>query len=195
MAVDLIQPNRFYLAPPIVEAVIEVRFRDKLNVAELKKLSRRLAKEYPHEAEQVLRGAQVNFEMQNVVFVDEAQQVRRSSSDEVEIVVLKPEAFSFSRLAPYSGWDTFSAVVARDLSTLLAFRRLKNFACVELRNQLSKLLIFVRVSPETVVLEPGFTRDVRGIGHFGTGDLEVTIQSMADLEKAKPLFDAAYHNA
>ena len=76
----------------------------------------------------------------------------------------------------------------------IAFRRLKNFACVELRNQIGKLLVFVRVSPDTVTLEPGFTRDVRGVGHFGTGDLEITIQSVVDLEKAKPLFDAAYQN-
>ena len=74
----------------------------------------------------------------------------------------------------------------------IAFRRMKNFACVELRNQLGKLLIYVRVSPDAVTLEPGFSRDVRGIGHFGTGDLELTIQSAADIEKAKPLFDAAY---
>ena len=47
----------------------------------------------------------------------------------------------------------------------------------------------------TVTIEPGFTRDVRGIGHFGTGDLEITIQSMGDLDKAKPLFDAAYQNS
>jgi predicted transport protein len=77
----------------------------------------------------------------------------------------------------------------------VAFRRLKNFGCVELRNQLGKLLVFVRVNPDTIAIEPGFTRDVRGIGHFGTGDLEITIQSMADVEKAKPLFDAGYRNA
>lgn len=77
----------------------------------------------------------------------------------------------------------------------VAFRRLKNFACVELRNQLGKLLIYLRIDPDKVNIEPCFTRNVRGIGHFGTGDLEVTIQSMADLEKAKPLFDAAYQNA
>jgi predicted transport protein len=75
----------------------------------------------------------------------------------------------------------------------IAFRRLKNFACVELRNQIGKL-VFVRVSPDSVMLEPGFTRDVRGIGHFGTGDLEITIQSIDDFAKAKPLFDAAYQN-
>lgn len=76
----------------------------------------------------------------------------------------------------------------------VAFRRLKNFACVELRNQIGKLLVYVRIDPDTVTIEPGFTRDVRGIGHFGTGDLEITIQSMADLDKAKSLFDAAYQN-
>jgi predicted transport protein len=77
----------------------------------------------------------------------------------------------------------------------VAHRRLKNFACVELRNQLGKLLVFVRVNPDTITLEQGFTRDVRGIGHFGTGDLEISIQSLADLEKAKPLFDASYQNS
>lgn len=77
----------------------------------------------------------------------------------------------------------------------VAFRRLKNFACVELRNQIGKLLVYVRIDPDTVTIEPGFTRDVRGIGHFGTGDLEITIQSMADLDKSKPLFDAAYQNS
>ncbi|MBW6523279.1 DUF91 domain-containing protein [Sphingomonas sp. RHCKR47] len=74
----------------------------------------------------------------------------------------------------------------------VAYRRMKNFACVELRNQLGKLLVYLRVSPDSVALEPGFSRDVRGIGHFGTGDLEVTLQSAADIEKAKPLFEAAY---
>lgn len=30
------------------------------------------------------------------------------------------------------------------------------------------------------------------IGHFGTGHLKNTIRSMADFERAQPLFDAAY---
>jgi len=76
----------------------------------------------------------------------------------------------------------------------IAFRRLKNFACVEVRNQLSKVLVYARINPATLEMEPGFTRDMRDINHFGTGDLEITIQSMVDLEKAKPLFDAAYQN-
>ena len=38
----------------------------------------------------------------------------------------------------------------------------------------------------------GFTRDVRKIGHFGTGDLEIRISSDEDLEKAKPLLLESY---
>lgn len=74
----------------------------------------------------------------------------------------------------------------------IAFRRIKNFASLEFRNQAKKLLVFVKVNPDTVALEPGFTRDVRGIGHFGTGDLEITIQSAADAEKAKSFLDKSY---
>lgn len=85
-------------------------------------------------------------------------------------------------------------VQVKTTDSYIAFRRLKNFACVELRNQIGKLLAYVRIDPDTVTIEPGFTRDVRGIGHFGTGDLEITIQSMADLDKAKSLFDTAYQN-
>jgi predicted transport protein len=50
----------------------------------------------------------------------------------------------------------------------------------------------VKVDPDTVTTEPGFTRDVRNIGHGGTGDLELTIRSDDDLEKAKPLLIRSY---
>lgn len=35
-------------------------------------------------------------------------------------------------------------------------------------------------------------RDVTDIDHFGTGDLEITLQNPADFEKAKPLLIASY---
>nr|WP_302675829.1 DUF5655 domain-containing protein [Sphingomonas faeni] len=107
--------------------------------------------------------------------------------------------------APPALLDLYHAVVAylqaagddvqvKPTDLYIAFRRLKNFACLEMRNQIGKLLVFVRVNPDTVTLEPGFTKDMRGIGHYGTGDLEISIHTLADLEKAKPLFDKAYQN-
>jgi predicted transport protein len=74
----------------------------------------------------------------------------------------------------------------------IAFKRIKNFACVEFRPTTSKILVFVKVDPASVQLEPGFTRDVSDLGHFGTGDLEITLAKPEDLERAKPLIQRSY---
>ncbi|MFD2174774.1 DUF5655 domain-containing protein [Rhodobacter lacus] len=74
----------------------------------------------------------------------------------------------------------------------IAFKRIKNFACVEFRPSIGKILMFVKVDPSTVQLAPGFTRDVSNLGHFGTGDLEITLSKAEDLEKAKPLIELSY---
>lgn len=74
----------------------------------------------------------------------------------------------------------------------IAFKRIKNFACVEFRPSTGKILIFVKVDPATVLLEPGFTRDVSNLGHFGTGDLEITLSKAEDLDRAKLLIERSY---
>ena len=52
--------------------------------------------------------------------------------------------------------------------------------------QAGKLLVFVKLNPDKIELKKGFCRDVRNIGHFGTGDVEITLASPAGLENAKP---------
>lgn len=74
----------------------------------------------------------------------------------------------------------------------VAFKRIKNFACVEFRSSTGKILIYVKVDPSTVGLEPGFTRDVSKVGHFGTGDLEITLTTHEDLERAQRLILRSY---
>lgn len=88
-----------------------------------------------------------------------------------------------------------SDVQFKALQDYFAFKRIKNFACVEVKTRERKLLMFLKVNPDTIQIEPGFTRDVREIGHFGTGDLELTIKSLADIEKAKPLIERSYESA
>jgi predicted transport protein len=41
----------------------------------------------------------------------------------------------------------------------------------------------------------GNARDVRNVRHYGTGDLEVSLWDMQDLEWAKPLFLKRYENS
>ena len=78
------------------------------------------------------------------------------------------------------------------LKYYFAFKRLKNFACIEFRTQQNNIVAYVKVDPDSVPLETGFSRDVRNIGHYGTGDLEITIRNDEDLEKAKGLLVKSY---
>ena len=77
-------------------------------------------------------------------------------------------------------------------TTYVAFRRLTNFACVDVQPQLRRLVVFAEVDPAGVELEAGFTRDVRAVGHPGTGDLEIVVDSDEDPERAKPLLLRSY---
>lgn len=81
-------------------------------------------------------------------------------------------------------------VQEKRLKLYVAFRRLKNFACVIPYRD--KLLVMLKLNPDTVALEEGFSRDVRNIGTWGTGDLELCLRTMADFERAKPLLDRSY---
>lgn len=97
----------------------------------------------------------------------------------------------------YESLDAFVLGLGDDVSMkttryYLAYRRIKNFACVEVHAQAGELLVFLKVNPDEVDLEEGFARDVREIGHFGTGDLELRIDSLEDLERAKPLIEKSY---
>jgi predicted transport protein len=83
-------------------------------------------------------------------------------------------------------------VTKKALKFYFAFRRLKNFACVEVHPQARTLLIYVKIDPDTVELEEGFSRDVRSIGHFGTGDLELRVRNPEQLQKALPLIQKSY---
>jgi predicted transport protein len=72
----------------------------------------------------------------------------------------------------------------------VAYRTTQNIVCVESQKQ--KILLFLKLDPKTTSGPAGLSRDVSDIGHFGTGDLEVTIRNPSDLELAKPLMKLAY---
>lgn len=84
-------------------------------------------------------------------------------------------------------------IIEKPLKLYVALRRLKNFVCMSLiSKQDPHVFLTLKLDPETVDLEKGFTRDVTNIGHWGTGDLEVVLRKPADFEKVKPLIERAY---
>jgi predicted transport protein len=86
-------------------------------------------------------------------------------------------------------------VEVRTLQHYVAYRRMVNRATVVFRPSYGVILAYLSLDPDTVELEEGFTRDMRGIGHLGTGDLEVRIASAADLDRAGPLIRRAVEAA
>lgn len=74
----------------------------------------------------------------------------------------------------------------------MAFRRNRNFASVQIYNQKRVIRIYLNLDPDAIDLDATMMRDVRQIGHFGTGDLEITIKSNEDVEKVSALIEASY---
>ena len=99
--------------------------------------------------------------------------------------------------ALYEKFETFALslgddVVKNERSLYFAFRRLKNFACVEVHPTSRNLLVYLKLPPESVELVEGFSRDVSKIGHFGTGDLELRISNTANWPLVEELTRQAY---
>ena len=115
-----------------------------------------------------------------------------SINKRVKTVTDKLETASSEIKSLYNELDDYLLSLGEDvqkniLMHYIAYRRLKNFASVEIHK--NDILIFVNVDADSIMIEKGFTRDVRNIGHFGTGKLEITIKNLTDLEKAKTLIE------
>lgn len=82
-------------------------------------------------------------------------------------------------------------ITENQLKMYTAFKKIKNIICAEVYQK--QILLHLRLNPDEIELESGFTRDMRSVGHFGTGDLQISIKSVEDFEKAKILIDKAYN--
>jgi predicted transport protein len=72
----------------------------------------------------------------------------------------------------------------------VAFKIAQNIVCMDI--QKAKILLFLKLDPKKEKVPEGLSRDVSNIGTFGTGDLEVTVSSEDDFEKAAPFIEKAY---
>jgi predicted transport protein len=72
----------------------------------------------------------------------------------------------------------------------VAYKTTQNIVCMEIQRQ--QVLLYLKLDPGEVSPLPPNARDVSNIGHYGTGDLEYTITSEADLPLARDLIARAY---
>lgn len=81
-------------------------------------------------------------------------------------------------------------VTANILKLYTAFKKIKNFATLEIYQ--GKILLNCRLNPDDFKLTDSL-RDVRNIGHWGCGDLQLIMKSDKELELAKQLLERAYN--
>lgn len=72
----------------------------------------------------------------------------------------------------------------------VAYRISQNIVCMEIQKQ--KVILYLKLNPKELENLPSNGRDVSEIGHYGTGDLELTLKSEADIDVAKEFITAAY---
>ena len=72
----------------------------------------------------------------------------------------------------------------------IAYKISQNIACMELKKE--RVLLWVKLDPKRVDLPRRIARDVTTIGHYGTGDLELSVRTSDDLETVKPVLEQAY---
>lgn len=86
-------------------------------------------------------------------------------------------------------------VLKKELKHYHAFSRIKNFVCVEIKSKKKELALYLRLDYSKIKNPSNNYRDVSNIGHFGTGDTEVIIKNIEDLENLKGLIEESYHNS
>lgn len=87
-----------------------------------------------------------------------------------------------------TGLDSSIQVVPKKF--YVAYKTSQNIVCLEVKQK--KLHLFLKLDPKRVSGPKGLARDVSNVGHFGTGDLEITVSSQADLDQAEPFIKNAY---
>ncbi|MBF2709268.1 DUF5655 domain-containing protein [Flavobacterium soyangense] len=74
----------------------------------------------------------------------------------------------------------------------IAYKTSQNFVCLQTYKK--KLTLYLKLNPDEVKPMPVQCRDVRNIGHYGTGEFELTIKDVIDFEETKYLISDAYKN-
>ena len=74
----------------------------------------------------------------------------------------------------------------------VAYKTSQNFVCLQTYKK--KITLYLKLNSDEIETIPEQGRDVKSIGHFGTGDFELTIKDLKDFEETKHLINEAYKN-
>lgn len=140
------------------------------------------------------------FELVNAVSAEADSKSKASSTSKQTTVLELYEKMGKSEKDWFETLKAFIFALGDDIQEkttklYIAYKRLSNFACFEFHPSNKEIVIFLKLDPTKLLLEENFTRDVTNIGHYGTGNLEVKINSAEDVGKAQVLISRAYEES
>jgi predicted transport protein len=103
----------------------------------------------------------------------------------------KSEAVAFLALSVHEyilGLD--AAIQSAPKKFYVAYKLSQNIVCMEIKKK--NVILYLKLDPKKLETLPPIARDVTSIGHYGTGDLELVLETPADFETAKPFILQAY---
>ena len=118
-----------YKRPPITEAVIGVHFDPKIPREEIDKFRARFEAEYPLSEPFTTVGIEVDVIERQTKFDEQTVGHKLTSLDKADVLLVTTAHLTFSRLAPYNGWDAFRTRAADNWRTwkrLAGYRKIKN---------------------------------------------------------------------
>jgi len=98
-------PKPPYPRAPITEGVIHLTVEGKATPAELEKLVKRFAKDYPQQETLAALSVGINTTGGVTTVQQQPQGYRVKSTDQADILLVLPDGIAASRLAPYPGWE------------------------------------------------------------------------------------------
>ncbi len=84
-----------------------------------------------------------------------------------------------------------SSIEATPKKFYIAYKVSQNIVCMEVRKK--NILLFLKLPPADVKPAPDNYRNVLKIGHYGTGDVEISVKTETQFEKAKRFIEMAYN--
>ena len=128
-----------------------------------------------------------------------SQAGRKNSTDKTQaerLAEASPElAALFDELCDFTE-HLGDEVQRKDLKLYTAFKRIKNFVSIVIvpGKKDPKLQVYLKLPGETAE-DNTFSRNVRKIGHWGTGDFEANVRTVADLGRVKELVVQSYERS
>jgi predicted transport protein len=171
-----------------------------------------IAKDFSHYDDHAIQQIDRNIELiryrrfeEDLIAFEQAaavQQVKGANGSAIKYREMDDiiTAASKELLALYQGLEDhiFSLgddIQKKELKYYHAFSRIRNFVCAEIRTRDEKILLYLKVKYESIELPGKNIRDVGKTGHYGTGDTEITIKKLDELDAIKHLIEASYNNS